>query len=334
MVNTPAIRGVAAAGGMEVYAIGGNSIVLYWNGRDWSLANDKWVTEAHLQTMWGTSENDFWAIATGGSAVHYDGSGWTEVYAGSENYLNAMWGSASSNIYAVGSSGTIVHYNGASWSTVSHGLGNTYLRRIWGSGPNDIWVGADMGQMWHFDGRLWSVVDVWPQEYGYANALWGTAADDIYAVNGWGVMHYDGAGWNAVGLGGYKPQQVHGVSSTEVYFLTGSGGIPVTSGEKTAGAPPVAGSSALIRYDGSDYAVVARNIGARLDMLWALGPDNVFMAGESDLLPRPIVAHFDGSQLVLEEPDSHMWINDIWGTGGNTVFVCGGSGSVVRIESN
>jgi hypothetical protein len=334
MVNPPPFQGVAAAGGMEVYVIGSSSTVFSWNGRDWNLVNDEWVTDNHLQTMWGASENDFWSIASNGSAIHYDGAGWTEEYAGSEIHLNAMWGSASNNIYAVGGRGTIVRYNGTSWSEVTHGLGTTYLRQIWGSGPNDIWVGTDRGQMWHFDGRLWSVVDVWPPEYGYASSLWGVASDDFYAVNGWGVMHYDGTSWNAVGLGGYKTAHVHGVSSNEVYFLTGPEAIPITSGETTAGAPPVAGSSALIRYDGSDYAVVASNVGARLDMLWALGPDNVFMAGESDLLPRPVVAHFDGSRLVLEEPDSHMWITDIWGTGSGTVFVCGGSGSVIRVTRN
>jgi hypothetical protein len=333
MMSPPAYQAVAAHSTDEAYAVHSSALITAWDGTEWSPANDEWVTDQSLQVIWGSAHDDFWTIGERSSAFHYDGTGWTGSYAGTQEVITAVWGAAADNIYAVGTNGAIVHYDGNSWSEVSHGLGTDYLREIWGSASDDIWVSCDSGQMWHYDGTSWSRIDVWPSEFGTARSLWGIASDDFYAVVSGGVVHYDGTNWNPVGMGGNVARTVHGVSATEVYFTTSPGGFGLTAtGRDDVARPPALGGTTLIRYNGTDYSVMAEHIDANFHTMWALGHNNLFLAGDRN--GAAVVGHFDGSRVVLDEPNTHTWIGDMWGTGSGTVYLCGGSGTVIRTTKN
>jgi hypothetical protein len=60
--------------------------------------------------------------------------------------LSGVWGSGENDVWAVGSGGAIFHYNGLAWSFIDPPVSTDEpeLFGVWGSGPNDVWaVGAD-----------------------------------------------------------------------------------------------------------------------------------------------------------------------------------------------
>jgi hypothetical protein len=79
---------------------------------------------------------------TPGILLHYDGSSWSVMNAGSDVSLYSIWGSSGADVYAAGS-GTILHYDGSSWS-VSRDAGKSGFNvwGIWGSSAHDIFTGG------------------------------------------------------------------------------------------------------------------------------------------------------------------------------------------------
>jgi len=63
-----------------------------------------------LNDVWGSSANDIFAVGSGGTILHYNGSNWSAMTSGTIQGLNAVWGSSANDIFAVGSGGTILHY--------------------------------------------------------------------------------------------------------------------------------------------------------------------------------------------------------------------------------
>jgi hypothetical protein len=96
-----------------------------------------------LYSIWGSSPSDVFAVGSGGTILHYDGSAWSAMSSGTTNELDGVWGSSSSDVFAVGNGGTILHYDGSEWSPMSSGTTND-LTGIWGSSPSDVFaVGYD-----------------------------------------------------------------------------------------------------------------------------------------------------------------------------------------------
>src|SRR5262249_14744882 len=61
-----------------------------------------------LLGLWGSSQNDIFAVGKGGTILHYDGSTWTTEPSSTTVDLRAVWG-ASGEVFAVGAGGTILH---------------------------------------------------------------------------------------------------------------------------------------------------------------------------------------------------------------------------------
>ena len=69
----------------------------------------------------------------------------------SSERLNSVWGSSKSDVWAVGSRGSVVHYDGAAWKSLPLGNKSTFFA-VWGSGPNDVWAVSDTMTIMHSDG--------------------------------------------------------------------------------------------------------------------------------------------------------------------------------------
>jgi hypothetical protein len=108
-----------------------------------------------LNSVWGASASDIWAMGLGGLALHWTGLEWKVVPSGTCNSLLGVWGSSAADVWAVGyvgASGTILHWDGSGWSPVATGVGGSFLG-VWGTGPNDVWIvgwtGAGRGVILH-----------------------------------------------------------------------------------------------------------------------------------------------------------------------------------------
>lgn len=324
------VSGLGGAGADEVYMCGEGNTLARFDGVSWSRLNDEWATGEHLSAIWGTPSGELWAFGNQHTTIQYDGTGWFQPKMPPHDGIRAAWGFADS-IYAVGHNGVILLYDGTFWEIVPHGLTTNTLESIWGTGPNDIWVGAGSGEMLHFDGARWELVSVWPPSYGPARSLWGSAPDDWYAVHYNGALHYDGTSWSKVELDGLGVSWVHGLSATEVFFLSSSGGGPAAA-DKDEGAAKVGRTPArsnLLRYNGSDYTLVARDIGAYMLKVWALGSDNIFMLGYSTG-SVPLVAHYNGSGVSMTEFDVNSYSEGFFCTGPGTAYTAGSGATVMR----
>ncbi len=132
--------------------------VLLWTGAAWeqsSLAvgclGNNWPS------IWGSSDNDVWAIGSNGTA-HFDGTSWHLDYTSmsvSVTGAPSLWGSCASDIWAVGQGESAWHFDGVRWSEVvlDSRTSGRRLTTVTGTGPDDVWFGDSLvhtqGFSWH-----------------------------------------------------------------------------------------------------------------------------------------------------------------------------------------
>lgn len=160
---------------------------------DWA---DRRVTRPNLQALWGAGANDVWAVGSGSSTLHWDGTAWRRIgNPGTNDTLQAVWGTASNNVYAVGDNGLCLRWNGSVWRRLDlptpSGVG---LNDIWGSAANDIWVVGDDGLIARYNGTSWSAVPLVAGNSLFT--VWGSAANNVWIAGELGYM----LRWNGTDL--------------------------------------------------------------------------------------------------------------------------------------
>lgn len=143
--------------------------------------------------VWGSSGSDVFA-ATDGAIVHFDGSKWARTDLGF--WVREIWGSGENDVYAVGDNATIGHFDGSTWTTTElPDADGRSLGDVWGSGPNDIYVVQSRGNKYfHFDGMAWSTFEV--DAFNQLTAVWGSYTNDVYLIGTSGaILHSDGTGF-------------------------------------------------------------------------------------------------------------------------------------------
>jgi len=70
-----------------------------------------------LESVWGSSANDVWAVGGVGpnNIYHYDGTSWTRFVAPTPYDLKGVAGTGPNDVFAVGSS-NVIHWDGISWT--------------------------------------------------------------------------------------------------------------------------------------------------------------------------------------------------------------------------
>jgi hypothetical protein len=69
------------------------------------------------------------------------GATWTKLTVPPGPQLNSVWGLSATNIYAVGSYGTVLHYDGTTWHAMYTGTGELFMT-VHGTSAQDIFVGG------------------------------------------------------------------------------------------------------------------------------------------------------------------------------------------------
>jgi hypothetical protein len=65
-VNLEAVWGSAET---NMYAVGANGTILFWNGTSWSAVTSQ--TTNTLRAVWGTGSNNIYAVGDSGTILHY-----------------------------------------------------------------------------------------------------------------------------------------------------------------------------------------------------------------------------------------------------------------------
>ncbi len=211
-LGAPALR-TAWGIGDQIFAAGDDGLFLY-DGEHWgNLVNQSDVDASDLLDMFGTSEDDVFAVGLDGSILHFDGAVWQGMDSGTEDDLVGVWASGPDDVYAVGDEETVLHYDGSTWSEL-FGSGFVDHLGLTGFDPEHIVALRDDGDVTFSDGVSWR-----PEPAGDLQALHGTAPDILYGIGRNGLRHYDGERWSSInefdmGIGEFS---IFAVAPREVY---------------------------------------------------------------------------------------------------------------------
>lgn len=128
----------------------GSNMTSQWDGSTWTLR----PAPAKLLSVKPFSPSAVWATAEPSSAYRWDGNNW-ELQPLSINNLQSIWGASPSELWAVGFDHAIQVYSGSAWGSLYNGamsfnvFGTSRLHRVWGLSAKDIWAVGDGGTILH-----------------------------------------------------------------------------------------------------------------------------------------------------------------------------------------
>lgn len=212
-----ALLSVWGTSAKSVYVVGGplknsgkEALALHFDGSAWTDLKTGgadsywWVT--------GTGDDDVWMLGENGRVTHYDGTKLTELDSGT---TATLWGAiafAKDDVWfvggMVGGPGTtpddvVLHYDGTSFKpeVLPGAAKNRALFKVWGTSSDDLFVVGEAGIIWHKKGPTWTLESEPPIAGGNLTTVHGCAADDVFAVGGRDILHYDGATWSKLDKG-------------------------------------------------------------------------------------------------------------------------------------
>ena len=219
-VASVGLEDIYGSSSSNVYAVGYTGTILQYNSSIWSQIPT--TTTDRLNGVWVSSNGHVFAVGDNGIIVHYDGNAWTESSPTTEN-LYEVWGSSDTDVFAVGHNGTILRYNGIDWSIMGNDGVTEQFVGIWGSSGNDVFVLGLSGAVLHFDGGIWTQTDNLQDEFDSGD-IWGSSGSDVYAGGRYGVLyHYNGNTWRQLDDLGYDDlDSIWGSSADNIYAVSGS----------------------------------------------------------------------------------------------------------------
>lgn len=137
--------GVWGASPDDLWAVGGagrqagEQTILHYDGTAWTAHPPPDLLRANVYAffkVWGTGADNVYIVGQSGAVLRWNGSAWTEEFAGVSSDLIALWGTGPDRIVAVGGRGAGVAtvWNGAAWQP----LDLTPL-----PGLNGVWMNTD-----------------------------------------------------------------------------------------------------------------------------------------------------------------------------------------------
>jgi hypothetical protein len=216
------LEAIYAASATDVFAGGGETTLLRWNGREWSGGSSPELTGANrtadLQAMHG-AESTVFAVGIEGYIARFDGS-WSRVGGGGEIDVNGVFAVSSSDAWAVGNMGTALRFDGSAFVRERSGT-RRMLNAVWSGGGEVFAVGLE-GTIVHRDasGR-WRTHACGTTES--LTSVWGASPTSVFAVGHSIVLAYDGSAWTAqdANAEGITAIAGHG----ETLYVVGVGGL-------------------------------------------------------------------------------------------------------------
>jgi len=218
--------------------------------------------------------------------------------------------------------------------TFTERMSTACLAGVWGSSPADVFVVANDGAVLRFDGSAWSAIRA---ADGLAlSAVWGNAANNVYAVGNGKILRYNGANWTEAWSGSASLKAIWGSAADNV-FAVGTGGTilhfdgsawsTMSSGTTTVlasvwGAAPndvfatgVGGT--ILHYDGANWTPMESGVVSDLFAVGGLAADDVVAAGRS--VEDPNVLYYDGS-VWQPSPYRLSDVTALWGVEGGSMY--------------
>lgn len=301
--NLYALTKVWGASTNDVWAVGAGATVIHWDGTKWArtpvppaLPNPLDVHNTFL-SIWGSGPKDVWIASTTKTIYRNTGSGWVHQRApfagGEELPVQAIWGDGPNRIrigarafqydriidgkpYSLwGNQLTTSTIGELEWEPEE---GTAWIFGYYGT-PDDLWLTADnrfyndWQRAFVQNGRrLGDGGMEWAQSEVYAlvslHAIWGSSADDIWAVGDQGAMRRLRAGQK-------EWEIVPPVTNESLYAIWGTSATNIWA---------VGENGTILRYDGNTWkseraAFPPGKKKPKLTGIWGSGPDDVWIVG-------------------------------------------------------
>ncbi len=290
--------GVSLTGfGDKLYAIFADAIEI-WDGASWTAVPN---TEAWFPyDAWAAGDDDLWLAVSdpGGTGVrHWDGSSFIAptLPVGARD-LHAIWGRSVDDLYVAGGSG-VIHHDASGWHTIHLGTDMTF-ESVHGDAET-VYLGGSNGTIYRGENGRWA-----PFATGFSEAvqaLYAPAVGEAFAT-GYGVYHYEGAGWMA--------QQPSAPADLEAIAALG-----------TTEALAVGRNGAALHFDGVFWSLTDTGVLVDLHAVW-----QGFAVGEEGT-----ILHWNGTSWDLQRTGGAT----LWGVHGladNNVWAVAYDGALLHYD--
>ncbi len=275
-----------------------------------------WTAAPHdaaydIQALWGSSANTVWAAAGGGTLlggagqIHlFDGVAWDLFYTMATPGFTDAYGSGS-DLFVVGHGEQFYQVN----LDKVLDLGSSHENlAVWASAPNAVWVGANSTayplRFWNGERFVDTEAKYRSPDTAAVTAIWGSSADDVWAADTDGILHFDGTGWT-------RSYSVAG----SIFGMDGSGPTDVWA----------VGPRTLLHYDGQSWKQVADGVNKALNDVWVAGPNDVWLVGDGGR-----IMHGGTGGLSLVESGVTSGLFAIWGSSPEDIWAGGEGGAIIH----
>jgi hypothetical protein len=275
-----------------------------------------------LYAIWGFSAEDIFTVGSNGTILHFNGKTWSPMDSPTSESLYGIWGTASNNVYVTGENGTLLRYDGVSWKVIDSGT-NMDLHKIWGSSSDDIFITTiRFAKILHYDGNGWDILTTPLEERTTILAgIWGTSPYNVYAVGSFNaILHWDGYEWEAISRREKPEDFVH-----ITYGIWGSAADDIYV---------VDGLRCIKHYDGKSWRKI-RHTEHDVMSIWGTASDNVYAVGRANFYAS--ILHYNGNEWIEmgpKDPILNIYLNDVWGSSENDIYIVGDEGVILHYSGN
>ena len=165
----------------------------------------------NLNAVWGTSQDDLWAVGNRGEIWHRDATGWSRnmFFPDGGPDLFDIDGNPDGGAYIVGQGCVVLRRDVSAdggWLNIKNPACADDLYSVWAAPQNSanlelITVGAQSNRGWlHSTDGGWTMTD--PKGRGPLLSVWGTSPTDIYAAGEDGLLSHSAGGvWEVLETG-------------------------------------------------------------------------------------------------------------------------------------
>ena len=234
--------------------------------------------------------------------------------------LQSLWGTSATSVFSVGAGGTILHGDGIRWEkSKSDWNGKQNLNAVWSKSADDaVWVAGDEGTILRGErspekGISFAAVQV-PAGIGDLYGIWGSAADDIWAVGAGGtILHWTKERWTS------EPSPV----STDLKSVWGSGAADIWA---------VGSGGTILHWNGHVWmrpSVDSRFADFNFNGVGGLLPDVVWAVGD-----RGVILSRNGNAWSQFPSNVSVTLYAVFGTPWADLWIVGDKGTVLKLDGN
>lgn len=220
------LRGIWSDGGARILACGGGGTLLRRTAGGWS---EEHHGSLNLNWIFGRPGGCAWLAGAQGRLMRDCGAGFETVplSADIKGDLLAGYAADEDDVFVAGDK-VILRGSAAGFAKMTIPV-EARFTSMWGSSASNVWVTGEgtPPPLLHFDGNVWTRETAAALQVLELTALWGSAADDLYAVGKNGaIARFDGQAWSVLPTPvGEDLYRISGLSAEEILIVGEQGTI-------------------------------------------------------------------------------------------------------------